>query len=438
MQPARSAGVCALDRQIVYVGAVPLDTDQLLQSRNTMVALGYFAKLTIGDDTAYADGLGCTPGSGLSIVIGPGSMTLPTVIDAGSYGALPPDGDALVKLGINTTATIVALPGVGQTIISAIVVETQAGSAAVSYYNATNPAQTLVGSGGNGQAQATVVQQRIAFASTSAAAVPAGYTPLWQISVPATASSVDSTMIALASGAPFITVKLPQAAPLLSPGLVGNPTAPTAAIGNASSTLATTAFVASATTRNRTAWGTGGTYAWTCPVGVSTVLLRIWAAGGTGGSAGSSYPGGGGGGGGYEEVLVSVVGGTSYAIQVGAASNGTTSSSFGSQVVISGGANGLPGQSGQGGTGGAAGVPATNNFSSVASVGVGPGQTGFQISSFNVGGAGGPSFGVQGAAACFGGANGSIGLWPGGGGAGGASGTGGKGADGLIIVEWNG
>ena len=50
-----------MDRQIVYVGAVPLDTDQLQQSRNTMIALGYLAKMTIGDGTAYVDGLACTP-----------------------------------------------------------------------------------------------------------------------------------------------------------------------------------------------------------------------------------------------------------------------------------------------------------------------------------------------------------------------------------------
>ena len=180
-----------MDRQIVYVGAVPLDTDQLLQSRNTMVALGYLAKMTIGDGGVYADGLGCTPGSGLTVTIGPGSMTLPTVVDAGYYGALPPDGDPVVKTGINTAPIVVSLPGTGTTVISGSVVEVQAGSSALAYYNAANPGQTLFGVQGNGQAQASILQQRVVFAATTPSAVPAGYTALWQIVVPASATVVD-------------------------------------------------------------------------------------------------------------------------------------------------------------------------------------------------------------------------------------------------------
>ncbi len=427
-----------MDRQIVYVGAVPLDTDQLLQSRNTMVALGYLAKMTIGDDAIYADGLGCSPGSGLSVVIAPGSMSLPTIIDGSSYGSLPPDGDPLVKLGINTAPTTLPLPAGGESVISAIVVEAQSGSSAISYYNAATPSQTLVGEQGNGQAQETVVQQRIVLAATSLSAVPSGYVPLWQVNVPSVATQVTSGMITAAPGAPFLPVKLPKAAPILSPSFIGNPIAPTPAAGDASASLATTSFVAAANIRNRAAWGTGGSYSWTCPAGVATILIRAWAAGGNGGAAASGTPGGGGGGGGYEEVLIGVAPGTSYAIQIGSASDGTSATSFSSIVVIGGGGNGRAGSGSQPGLGGTPGSPIINNLSSITDIGVGAGQAGFQLGGTNVGGAGGPSFGVQGGQPCFGSTVGATGLWPGGGGGGGAMGPGGPGADGLMIIEWTG
>lgn len=403
-----------------------------------MVAIGYLAKMTIGDNKPYVDGLACTPGDGLNIAIGPGSMTMLTIIDTASYGSLPPDDDPLLKIGINTATTILSvLPGV-ETVISAAVIEIQTGSAALAYYNPADPNQTLLGVQNNGQAQATTLQQRVSLVASVSTAIPSGYIPLWQISVPIGAQTVDATMIAVVPTAPFIPIKLPQAAPLVSPAFAGCPTAPTPLIGDASGNLATTAFVSSALARNRVAWGTGGTYSWTCPAGVSTILVRAWGAGGSGGNASAGYPGGGGGGGGYEEVLVQVVSGTSYPIQVGSGKTGSTSTSFASLVVVGGGINGDIGRSGQSGSGGSGGVPIVNNINSIASTGVGTGQSGFQISNINVGGSGGSSFGVQGAAPCFGGSNGSPGLWPGGGGAGGATGTGGSGADGLLIFEWNG
>lgn len=427
-----------MDRQIIYVGAVPLDTDQLLQSRNTMVALGFLAKMTIGDGAAYADGFGCTPAGGLAVSIGPGSLSFPTVIDAGAYGALPPDGDPLLKIGVNTAPVIVSLPGTGDFVISASVVETQAGSAAIVYVDAADPTRTLIGVQGNGQAQGTVVQQRVAMIATSPASIPAGSSPLWHVSIPASATTVTAGMIALAAGAPFVPVKLPQAAPIVSPAFLANPTAPTAPPGDASVTLATTAFVGAATRRNRTAWGTPGAYSWTCPAGVSIVLVRAWAAGGTGGDAGAGSPGGGGGGGNYIEVLIDVAAGSTYGIQIAGGASGATSTSFSDRMIIGGGGNGQTGRSGQAGTGGTAGVPISNNINSVASIGVGAGQNGYQIGNVVVGGAGGASFGVQGAVSNPGGGAGNAGNWPGGGGSGGTTGSGGVGADGFMIIEWNG
>lgn len=426
-----------MDRQIVYVGAVPLDTDQLLQARNTMIAIGYLAKMVVGDSSIYADGLNCTPGGGLSVTMAPGSMTMPSTIDAGHFGALPPDSDPLVKIGINTGYTTVAFSGSGSLVVSGCVVETDAGSTAVAYYNVNDPAVTLFGAQGNGVAQATVSQQRVAFAVTAASALPVGYVPLWQLTVPAGALEITSPMISALANSAFIPVKLPAAAPIMSPAFTGNPTAPTSSAGDATSAIATTAFVAGAVARNRTAWGTAGSYSWTCPSGVSSVSIRAWAAGGSGGGSGAGYPGGGGGGGGYVEALVGVTAGTVYTVLVGGSTNGNSSTSFDNEVVVSGGLSGATGSSGQPGIGGLGGTLTTNNINSIALTGVGPGQGSYQIGNVSIGGAGGGSFGVTSGAPCINGA-GAPGIWPGGGGAGGGTGGGGKGADGLLILDWNG
>ena len=427
-----------MDRQIVYAGAIPLDTDQLLQSRATMVAIGYLAKMVLGDGGPVVDGLSCLPAAGLSVQIGAGCFAEPWIVDSSPYGSLPPDGDPLVKIGINSSPTFLSVPGAGQWSVFATLVEAQAGSASISYYNAANPLQTLIGAQGNGQPQATVVQQRVGLQIGAANAAPAGAIPLWSITVPAGAASIDGSMISPVPQAPFIAVKLPFAAPLASPAFNGVPTAPTASPGDASATLATTGFVAAANARNRAAWGASGTHSWVCPPGVSTILARLWAAGGQGGSAASGYAGGGGGGGGYEEVLLSVTAGTTYSIQVGSGSGGSSASSFDILASVSGGVAGGTANANGPGSGGAAGSSSSTGFNIVAALGVASGTSGFQIGSTSVGGAGGPSFGVAGGQAAFGRAIGFDGVWPGGGGGGGSVGAGGKGADGLVVIEWNG
>ncbi|WP_428375208.1 hypothetical protein [Lichenicoccus sp.] len=430
-----------MDRQIIYAGAIALDTDQLLQSRNTMVGLGYLAKMLVGDGGSYADGLACTPASGLAVSLAAGSLTFPTVVDAGYVGALPPDGDPLVKAGINTSPVVVALGGPGAFLISGAVAESAAGNAPVRYYNAANPAQALIGPGGDGEPQASILRQRIVFGTTAAGVLPPGAVPLWNVTIPSGASSVLPGMISVAPGAPFIAVKLPQAAPLLSPGFAGTPTAPTAAAGDASTLLATTAFVANAGRRARAVWTSAGTYSWACPVGVSQILFRGWGAGGAGGVGSAGAPGGGGGGGGYLEVLLDVVQGETYAVVVGAgatAAAAVTPSGFGGLLSVFGGGNGGNGGGGQAGGGGTPGSDAVLQLAALSNPGTGSGQPGYLAGGTSIGGAGGGSFGTSAGYANTAGGGGVPGSWPGGGGSGGASGAGGQGADGLVILEWPG
>lgn len=430
-----------LDRQIIYVGAVPLDTDQLLQSRNTMISLGYLTKMMIGDTSSYADGLACTPGQGMSIAVAPGSLTLPTIVDADFVGLLPPDGDPLVKIGINTTSVTLAITGSGTWLVSASVAEVQAGNAVGAYYNAASPSQTLFGPNGDGVAQASVLQQRVSLVVTGTTAMPRGNVPLWLVSVPSGATATSADMIGPAAGAPFLGVKLPGAAPLASPAFTGGPNAPTPMAGDVSSLLATTAFVSTATKRFRSVWGTSGDYSWTCPKGVLQVLFRGWGPGGAGGIGSGGYAGGGGGGGGYLEVLLDVVPGQGYAVKIGTGGTNSVSVSptgFGGILSVFGGGNGSNGGAGQVGGGGTAGSDAVLQLEALSNPGSGTGQAGYVLGSAAVGGAGGPSHGTSCGYPTTSGGAGAAGFWPGGGGSGGSNGAGGNGASGLVIVEWCG
>ena len=430
-----------MDRQIVYAGAVPFDTDQLLQSRNTMIGLGYLTKMVVGDSTGYADGLACTPGEGLSIVIGPGSLTFPGTVDTDFIGSMPPDGDLLVKMGINTGSIILPISGSGISMVSASVVEAQAGNAVIVYYNAANPAETLFGPTGDGTAQASVLQQRVSLVVTGSDTMPSGNVALWMVDVPANASAVTTEMITAATDAPFLAVKLPYAAPLASPTFTGTPNAPTPAAGDVSTLLATTAFVAAAARRFRTVWDVPGSYSWLCPAGVLQILFRGWGPGGSGGVGSGGYPGGGGGGGGYLEVLLDVVPGQNYAVVVGAGAAvpaAVTPTGFGGVLSVFGGGNGGNGSSGQNGTAGTAGSDAVLQLEALSNPGTEAGQPGYVIGSVSIGGAGGGSFGTSSGYPVTNGGAGSAGFWPGGGGSGGASGAGGVGAAGLVILEWSG
>src|SRR3954468_12288300 len=64
---------------------------------------------------------------------------------------------------------------------------------------------------------------------------------------------------------------------------------------------------------------------WVVPAGVTTVTVECWGAGGGGGGAQTNANGsaaGGGGGGAYSMQVITVSGGQSYTVTVGAGGNG--------------------------------------------------------------------------------------------------------------------
>jgi hypothetical protein len=148
---------------------------------------------------------------------------------------------------------------------------------------------------------------------------------------------------------------------------------------------------------NMQVYSTPGTYTWTCPVGVTKVMLEVW-----GGGAGGTNTGGQGGG--YGKDFLVVIPGQVYTILVG---EGGCGGNCNGTPVASKGGNSSFGSIYANGGGGVNGFVCNNNYNdglSNASFNItgGFGMTGSLVS-------GGASFGVSRAPA---GSNGSI---PGGG-----------------------
>src|SRR5487761_2037361 len=95
-----------MDRNLVYPGSIPLDTDLLSLNRNAMVAIGYLTQAVLGG-SPIVDGLACTPTTpaSMTVTIGPGSISQISVVDTLAFGSLPADAGDLVKMGVNLSST---------------------------------------------------------------------------------------------------------------------------------------------------------------------------------------------------------------------------------------------------------------------------------------------------------------------------------------------
>jgi hypothetical protein len=415
-----------MDRQIVYPGSIPLDTDLLSVQRNVLVALGYLAQATLGSN-AVVDGLACLPSqpASMTVNVGPGSITQFGAVDVTAFGSLPAEpGEPLVRMGVNVNSASFALSAPlvpGQAInylIEASLLEEDSTPVILPYFNALNPAQPFSGPAGAGNAQNTQRLQSVQLQLKAGApgtsgsqptpAVDAGWVGLYIITATYGQNTIGSGSISVLPAAPFISYKLPQ----LSPG-----------------------------TRNLRAFTPTTQGNWSVPSGTNAVRLRIWGGGGAGGG-GFSGAGGGGAGGGYSEGFYAVAPGQNIAVTVGSggAGSGTAggASTFGSIASASGGLGGGNGAAGAGGVGGGSGGAGAGT--GVLQTGL-LGGDGLVLGAALLGGSGGASFGGAGAlgvvAASLVNAGGRGGSSPGGGGGGGiGSGSGGAGGAGLVIVEW--
>ena len=419
-----------MDRNIVYPGSIPLDSDILNLNRNTLVALGALMQAVFGQ-SPLVDGLAVTPTQppSLGVLIAPGSITTYDALDNSAYGSIAADGnDYLVKMGINVAATVVAIgvPGsVGQSIVSLVEAsfqESDVSPVVLPYFNAAAPDQPWLGPNNSGQAQATQRIQRVALRARVGAAAPTGtavppptapgWYPVATVTTNYAQTEIDATSIASSSLSPIIPFRLPS----LRPGF-----------------------------SSIVSYSNSGVFI--VPAAVTRAKVRIIGGGGGGGGNTTQGGGGGGGGGGYAESIIPVNPGQTIAINVGAGgaggSNGSGTavgnagqnggtSSFGTAMAATGGIGGggsLVGGQGNSGPGG------VGQGGTVTMAG-GAGNAGFSAGPNGFGGHGAP-------AACGGGGGAassglpSSGAVPGGGGAGGGGNfSGAPGGAGLVIIEY--
>jgi hypothetical protein len=417
-----------MDRNIVYPGSIPLDTDLLSTNLNAMVGLGYLAQVVLGQNTV-ADGLVCGPTApaSLTITVGPGSLTQLTTVDTLAYGSLPADmTNPLVKIGVNissTSFTLVTPTTSGQSanyLIEASFLESDINPVVLPYYNAANPAQPYSGPTNSGVAQNTQRVQRVQLQLKAGAPaltgqqqtplVDAGWVGLYTIGVSYGQTEVLTANIALSPSAPFLTWKLPQLRPGFASGV--------------QSFTASGSFIV--------------------PPGVTQVEVELWGGGSGSFASASGAPSGGGAGGGYaRKRVLNLSPGQAVPVTIGSGGNGGTTtgggpaagstSGFGTYVSATGGSlNTL------------ATVTTPLNGATPGGIGVGgdvniSGSSG-QAGILNQGGLGGaaPMGGAQNS-----GTTGVAGNFPGGGAAGAGTGansatpySGAAGAPGLVVVRW--
>ncbi|MCC6717372.1 MAG: hypothetical protein IT555_05765 [Acetobacteraceae bacterium] len=419
-----------MDRNIVYPGSIPLDTDLLATNRNAMVALGALMRAVLGTG-AVVDGLAVTPSvpASMNVLVGPGSITQLASVDAAAYGSLAADpASALVKMGTNLAATSFALAAPttsGQSVTSLIEAafqEADVDPVVLPYYNAANPAMPYLGPGNSGVAQNTRRVQRVQLqlkpgvpATTGtqvAPAVDSGWVGLATVTVAYGQTTVTAPNIAPLFTAPTLAFRLPE----LRPGFA-----------TMQAFTADTSFVV--------------------PPGVTRLRVRAIGGGGGGGGNTASGGGGGGGGGGYAEGVFAVGPGQVIAVGVGAG-GAAGSNASGSAAGNSGGNGGASsfgtflsaagGSGGQGSLAGGQGNSGPGGVGSGGSVNMGgaAGNAGFSAGSAGYGGHGGSAAAGGGGGAASSGLP-SPGAVPGGGGAGGGGNfAGAAGAAGLVIVEY--
>lgn len=211
-----------MHRQIVWSGAIPLETDLLNTNKYTMVALAKLAAAIMGTST-YANGLACTPTSpaSMTVNIAPGEIYSLQNIDGTAYSSLTADTThSILKQGYvldSQSFTLTAPTTSGFSVnylVQATYSDTDGGSTVLPYYNASNPSTAWSGPNNSGTAQYTVrqgictVSLKSGVAATTGTqttpSVDTGYTGLYVITVAYGASTVTAANISTYTNAPFL------------------------------------------------------------------------------------------------------------------------------------------------------------------------------------------------------------------------------------------
>jgi len=417
-----------MDRQIVYPGAIPLDTDILGIQVNTMVALGQLIYALFGGNTVV-DGLQCTATvpAAMQVQIAGGMMTELASVDTTAFGSLGADtADPLMKMAIILGPTVLAMPaptGGGNAInylVEAAFSESDTDLTVLPYYNAANPTVAYSGPNNTGVAQNTQRIQRVLLqvkagvqATAGSQVTPtadAGYIGLYSVTVTSGMYQITGGAISMLPTAPFLKWRLQN----LSPGFGGGVAA----------YLSNDTFVV--------------------PAGVHAVQVELWGGGSGSWASTTTVSGGGGGAGGYTvKNLYGLNPGDSIAVTIGnGGAQGTSLSAPGA-----GGMSAFGGYvSATGGTVNPSSSLTTPQYGNLSGIGINgdlnlygdDGASGFPAAG-SFGGMGGGS--PRGAGSINSGTTGRQGRIPGGGasGAGNPGGTsypGAAGGSGFCLVRW--
>ena len=211
-----------MNRQIVYPGAIPLETDLLNTNKYSMLGLAKLASSLMGGNT-YVHGLACTPSSPPSMVVNVAAGQIYSLqnIDGTAYSSLPADTThSILKQGYVLDAqqfTLTAPSTSGYSInylIQATYVDVDGGSTVLPYYNAANPSVAWSGPNNSGTAQYTVrqgvctVSLKAGVAATTGTQVTpspdSGCIGLYVITIAQGATTVTAGNIATYANAPFL------------------------------------------------------------------------------------------------------------------------------------------------------------------------------------------------------------------------------------------
>lgn len=210
-----------MNREIVWVGQIPLDINFLRDNKNAYQAIAWLAQGVLGTSTLVTD-VTCIPTTPatLSVNITPGQIFAIENVDGSNYGSLPIDSHNILKQGLLVDAANLAItpPGtVGYSqnyLIQAAFTETDAGSTVLPYLNPSNPAVAWSGPNGSGTPNFTIrsdtltVTAKAGVAATTGTQVTpsadVGYVGLFVVTVANAQATISSGNISQLASAPML------------------------------------------------------------------------------------------------------------------------------------------------------------------------------------------------------------------------------------------
>lgn len=217
-----------MDRQIIYAGAIPLETDLLNTNKNALVGLSKLTAAVLGT-SSLLNGFTCIPTGvpSLQIQVTAGEIYSLQNVDGTAYSSLALDTThQIVKQGVSLDTvllTTIAPATSGQSINYLVQVAYQdvdSGAVVLPYYNASNPSVAYSGPANAGTTNNTVrkgvatVSIKAGIAATTGSQITpspdSGYVGAFVVTVANGQTTVTALNISTLSTATFVTETLTQ------------------------------------------------------------------------------------------------------------------------------------------------------------------------------------------------------------------------------------